>query len=99
MSPRHKKPRKCKCPFKKLKGKAFKPVGIPMDELEMVILYRDELEAMRLCDFEGMTQYEAGKNMGVSRGTIQRLVTSARQKITKAIIECKAISFEKEQYT
>ena len=32
----------------------FKPRGIPMTELERVSLAVDELEALRLKDFEGM---------------------------------------------
>ena len=71
MSPRHKKPRRCGCPFGKLKGRIFKPSGIPMSQLEHITLYRDELEALRLCDFEDMTQEEAGKQMGV-KNTVSR---------------------------
>lgn len=96
MSPRLKKPRKCKCPFGKLKGHIFKPSGIPMTALDHIVLYRDELETLRLCDFEGMTQEQAGRSMGISRGTVQRLLMSGREKIVGAIITSKAIIFEPE---
>ena len=96
MSPRQKKPRKCECPFGKLKGHIFKPSGIPMTAIDHVTLYRDELEALRLCDFEGMTQEQAGRSMGISRGTVQRLLMSGREKIVGAIISSKAIIFEPE---
>jgi uncharacterized protein len=92
MSPRSKKPRVCGC---KLSGKAFKPTGIPMTELDRIILYHDELEAFKLCDVDGLTQEEAGKGMGVSRGTVQRLLSSARKKAATALAECKALVFEK----
>lgn len=95
--PRHKKIRRCRCPFAKLQGKVFKPAGIPAKTLELIIIYRDELEALRLCDKEGMTQEEAGKKMGISRGTVQRLLSSARKKIAKALSECKGIIFQKEE--
>jgi len=38
------------------------------------------MEALRLCDRDGLTQEEAGQKMGVSRGTIQRIITIAREK-------------------
>lgn len=96
MSPRYKKPRKCTCPFKDYEGRAFKPVGIPMSDLEKLTIFHDELEAMRLCDMENLTQEEAGKRMGISRGTVQRLLTSARKKLAEAIVGSKAILFEKD---
>ena len=65
MSPRCKKPRNCKCKFK---GKAFKPTCIPMSEVEQIPLLREELEALKLCDLDDLTQEEAGTRMGVSTG-------------------------------
>jgi uncharacterized protein len=96
MSPRHKKPRKCECPFANLKGHIFKPSGIPMTALEHITLYTDELEALRLCDLEDLTQEEAGNSMGVSRGTVHRLLMSGRKKIVEAIVSSKAIIFKPE---
>jgi len=77
-----------------MKGKAFKPTGIPMTEIEHIPIYRDEIEALKLCDLDGLTQEEAGRKMGVSRGTVQRILSSARRKTAKAIAECKAIVLE-----
>lgn len=65
-----------------------------MTDIEKIPLYRDELEALKLCDLDGLTQQEAGGRMGVSRGTIQRLLSSARKKAATALSECKAIVFE-----
>lgn len=65
-----------------------------MKELESVMMRYDELEALRLCDAEGKTQQEAGELMGVSRGTIQRLVVSGRQKTAEAIVAGKALVVE-----
>jgi len=91
VSPRCKKPRNCKCTFR---GKAFKPTGIPMAEIEQILLLREELEALKLCDLDDLTQAEAGTEMGVSRGTIQRILTIARKKVAKALSKGQAIVFE-----
>jgi predicted DNA-binding protein (UPF0251 family) len=40
-----------------------------------------------------LTQEEAGQFMGVSRGTIQRIVSTARKKLATALSEGKAIVF------
>jgi len=94
MSPRPKKIRNCQGQFC---GKAFKPTGVPITEIQQVELYRDELEALRLCDGEGMTQEEAGQSMGVSRGTIQRIITVARKKTSRALTDGHAIIFVDEE--
>ncbi len=91
MSPRHRKPRNCKCKFR---GKAFKPTGVPMIDIEQIPLLREELEALRLCDLDGLTQAEAGVRMGVSRGTIQRILTLARKKVARALSKGQALVFE-----
>jgi len=91
MSPRSKKPRNCKCKFK---GKAFKPTCVPMSEVEKILLLREELEALKLCDLDDLTQEEAGTRMGVSRGTIQRILSVARKKVAKALSKSQAIVFE-----
>lgn len=92
MSPRYKKPRHCVCRFK---GKAFKPTGMPMSEVEQIVISRDELEALRLCDGDDLTQEQAGKRMEVSRGTVQRILAVARKKVAMALTEGKAVVFER----
>jgi uncharacterized protein len=69
----------------------FKPRSIPMAQLEAVHLGLDELEALRLCDLEGCDQEQAGRRMGVSRGTVQRLLASGRQKVVRALVESHAL--------
>jgi len=91
MSPRCKKPRHCRCSFR---GKAFKPTGVPMSDVERVSLSLDELEALKLCDLDDLTQAEAGARMDVSRGTIQRILSLARKKVAMALVKGKAIVFE-----
>jgi predicted DNA-binding protein (UPF0251 family) len=65
-----------------------------MSEVECISLSLDELEALKLCDLDDLTQEEAGTKMGVSRGTIQRILSVARKKVAMALAKGKAIVFE-----
>jgi len=65
---------------------------------EHVVLEEAELEAMRLVDLEGLSQEEAGTKMGVSRGTIWRLLQEARRKTTAALSEGKGIDIRSEGF-
>lgn len=59
----------------------------PQSSLEPVYIDRAELEAFRLVDLEGLSQAEAGQRMGVSRGTVWRLLQSVRKKAALALTE------------
>ncbi|HDL86527.1 MAG TPA: DUF134 domain-containing protein [Candidatus Acetothermia bacterium] len=72
----------------------LKPSGVPLSQIETVVIALDELEAMRLCDLEGLDQGQAAEEMGVSRGTVQRLVYSARRKMVDVVIHGKALTVE-----
>ena len=50
-----------------------------------------ELEALRLVDREGLDQEQAGVKMGVSRGTVWRLLSEARRKIAIALTDLRPI--------
>jgi predicted DNA-binding protein (UPF0251 family) len=50
-----------------------------------------ELEALRLVDMMGFSQEAAGEKMGVSRGTVWRLLQSARAKTVQALIEARSL--------
>jgi predicted DNA-binding protein (UPF0251 family) len=76
----------------------FKPRGIPLTELEEVILQVDEFEAVRLKDFEGLEQEECAKKMRISQPTFHRLILSARKKIANALTTGKAIRIEGGNY-
>jgi predicted DNA-binding protein (UPF0251 family) len=69
----------------------YKPRAIPLDELNLVELGLDELEAMRLCDVEELQQVEAAERLGVSRGTVQRLLWAGRKKLVGAIVAGQAV--------
>ena len=76
----------------------FKPFGIPMRELESVDLLFEEFEALRLADYENLTQEEAAKKMNISRPTFTRLYDKARKSIAKAFVEGKAIIIQGGTY-
>ena len=69
-----------------------------MTELAIVRLDLDELEAMRLCDLNDHDQESAGRRMRVSRGTVQRLLTSGRAKVVRALLESAALVIEGEAH-
>jgi predicted DNA-binding protein (UPF0251 family) len=56
-----------------------------------------ELEALRLVDLEDLSQEEAGERMGVSRGTVWRLLQEARRKVVQALIEGRLIRITQPQ--
>jgi predicted DNA-binding protein (UPF0251 family) len=82
--PRPEKLRKVGCV---VRGRAFKPVGRPANELEVEPLRLDELEALRLADLEGLYQEAAAERMGVSRPTFARILARARFAVARALIE------------
>ena len=68
----------------------FSPSGPPTN-IDPVYLEPAELEALRLVDQEGLSQEEAGEKMGISRGTIWRLLQTARKKLAQALTEGRPI--------
>jgi len=73
----------------------YKPAGIPLVELEEVILSPEELEALRLTELEQQGQAEAADAMGISQPTLNRDLKSARKKIADALLNGKAIRLTK----
>ena len=94
--PRPKKIRKVSC---NPESRYFKPRGIPLGNLEEVVLTYDELEAITLTDIKKLYQEEAAEKMGISRQTLGRIVEKAHAKITDAILYGKAIRIEGGSYT
>ena len=90
--PRPRKPCTCSCPERIKLKVVFKPAGTPLGMLECVTLYHDELEALHLCDGQDKTQEEAGICMGVSRGTVQRLLSEARRKVAQTLVKQQALA-------
>lgn len=57
-----------------------------------------ELESLRLCDLEGLEQESAAERMGISRGTLQRILYSARRHIAEALTGGYGILIKGGQY-
>jgi len=85
------RPEKCRWIGNEIEFDFFKPIGVPLRELEQVDLAHDELEAVRLADFENLKQEEAAERMNISRPTFSRIIARAHSKIADALVNGKAI--------
>jgi len=72
----------------------FKPRGVPLGELEEIVLNLDETEAIRLSDLDGLGQVESARKMKVSQSTFQRILSRAHKKIAEVLIQGKAIKIQ-----
>ena len=71
---------------------AFVPEGVPVTG--EVFLSIEELESVRLSDFEGRDQEAAANLMEVSRQTYGRILANARRVISEALVTGKALRVE-----
>jgi len=92
MSPR---PKNIRTVFDPPKFKGFKPHGYYSDNNEPVFLMFEEYSAIKLCDYELMTQAEAATAMRISRPTFTRIYESARRKIALALSEARPIEMDR----
>ncbi len=69
----------------------FRPYGLQTGHRGEVTLSHDELEALRLSDFEGLYQDAAARAMGISRQTFGRIIESARHKTADALLNGKIL--------
>jgi len=67
----------------------FKPRGISLSMLETVDLKVEELEAIRLHDYENKEQIGCAKKMNVSQPTFHRILVEARKKIAEPLLGVK----------
>jgi len=72
----------------------FKPRGVPLSDLETVVLSLDELEALRLADFEGDQQEQAAAKMNISRPTFGRVLERAHKTVADALLHGKALQIQ-----
>ncbi|MDH4358705.1 MAG: DUF134 domain-containing protein [Candidatus Berkelbacteria bacterium] len=87
--------KKCRCVEFKPSCLCFKPQGKRSKCGCEVSLFEDELESIKLIDFDGLDQLGAARKMKVSRVTVQRIYKSAREKIANALILGKEIAFRR----
>ena len=64
------------------------------DDPGKIFLHLEEYEALRLCDHAMMNHNQAALLMQVSRPTLTRIYSRARQKIADAIVNGKSIIIE-----
>lgn len=83
----------------------FQPFGISANTTGCINLLYEEYEAIRLTDYNGLTQEQAAETMQVSRPTFTRIYEQARKSIAKAFVEGKTImicggkaSFDKQWF-
>jgi len=68
-------------------SKVEKFIPEPRTAASSIAIEPAEVEALRLVDLEGLSQEQAGIKLGVSRGTVWRLLQSARRKVAQALTE------------
>jgi uncharacterized protein len=77
----------------------FKPQGVPLRDLDIVLLSLEELESLRLVDLEGLNQEDAAQRMGISRRALWEDLQNARMKIADGLVNGKAIEIGGGNYT
>ena len=92
------RPKKCRWVETEPGVTFFKPRGIPLRNLQQVVITVDELEAMRLADFLEMTQEEVAQRMQVSRPTVTRMLSRAHRVVAEALVHGKAICIQGGDY-
>ena len=91
------RPKKYRCIKCKPDATYFKPRGIPLMDLEEVVLSMDELEAIRLADYEGLYHEDAAVRMKISRQTFGRILHEAHKKVAECLMKGKALKIEKKE--
>lgn len=76
----------------------FKPRAVPLSQLQEVELTVDELETLRLSNIEKLSQADAAEKMRIHQSTFQRTLAKAREKVTDALVNGKAIKIYGGEY-
>lgn len=88
--PRKKRNRKIQYP-PVIKGMSV--FGIRGRRANEIIIHLEEYEAIRLLDYQNLTQEEAAVHMDISRPTLTRIYEEARNKVATAFVEGRGIIF------
>jgi len=91
------RPKKYRCIRCKPHATYFKPRGIPLIDLDEISITMDELEAMRLADYEELYHEDAAKKMKISRQTFGRILQEAHRKVAECLLKGKALKIETKQ--
>lgn len=92
------RPKKCRRIGFVLQNECFAPCGMEGGGKGQVIMTIEEVEAIRLADLERLDQNACAEQMGISRGTFQRIVASARQKVADALVNARTIRIESDLF-
>ena len=76
----------------------YKPQGIPLTQLEEMVLSHEGLEALRLADSLGLDQDAASQQMAVSKSTFCRILAEARAIVAKALTQGYALRIDGGNY-
>lgn len=80
------RPSKCRRVCARPRCTHFEPRGAGVDA-ESVVLQVDEFEALRLLDYENLTQEECARRMDIARTTVTGIYMRARRKVATALAE------------
>ena len=86
------RPRRSRRVFGEPQFRCFKPEECA--DMEPILITLDEFESVRLKDYQKIQQKKAAELMGISQPTFHRTLTSAREKIAKALVEGKIIKIK-----
>ncbi len=73
--------------------KGMSVYGVRGRKSNEVVLHIEEYEAIRLLDYQNLTQEEAAVYMDVSRPTLTRIYEEARNKVATAFVEGRDLLF------
>jgi len=88
------RPKKCRRIGFIPQNECFAPCGLEEGGRGEVVLVIEEMEAIRLADLERLDQNACAEKMGISRGTFQRIIGSARQKVADALVNARLIRID-----
>lgn len=80
------RPNKPKCVQKLPICQTYYPAG-KENSCHEIVLSVEEYETLRLLDYQGMTQAQCARQMGIARATVQSLYTEARKKTARFLVE------------
>lgn len=81
------RPQKCRKICSEPEYISFFPEGAPANEV--IYLFVDEYEVIRLVDLEKQTHEQAAQRMEISRTTVTEMYEAAREKIADSIVNGK----------
>jgi uncharacterized protein len=75
----------------------YSPRGRP-GRPDEIVLEMDQLEALRLADYQGLSQETAAGSMGVSQQTFSRILKKARRIMADGLVNGKIILIQARDY-